>query len=817
MLQFIFYKTIVTSLIGGTVGLVFLAIVGLSKKWFSNSLKYYVFIIPLMLMIMPFSLGIKDKTSVTEEITPPQAIQTEQTVNIGLKSELPTNTETASTPQLQTQTQQELNVSAQFGIDWDNVMKVLAFVWLGFLSLLIIYKTAMHAKFIKILKGITIPPTEKQIELFNTMNKKRNIKLKMFNIGGTPFITGIFRPTIYIPNIELSDYEFCMVLKHELTHIKRYDLLYKWFADLISTIHFFNPVVYLIKSKIYKLCELSCDEQVTNSMDTEQCKDYGRTILNLMKQNNLRLQSSVSLCEDEKNITNRLEIIMSTKKKSKLVSAISMILVCALSMGSVVFAGAVNEQNTAYEAKATYQGQMYTISLLENGIYDTDYHTSNGTATYTNFMGITVFRASYFGTPDDKAWEMNAYWESRNKGTDENGVSEVDLTEYKDFSEYYTDYYEVTMDKITRKFGNGFGIEGLFTLTKNGEVIFDKQAGFLSHLPPGIKTTYPNDTQLYIPYEKDGKEYEMQMSVNLWRASEEQLTANRKRNMQFNKSRDTKTVRLGEAVEIVANGQNVDVNEVNKFLIEREEWGRFHSEVQYNPTMQLATAYCPAGVSSNLSVWLGNKVSVTNDSIKGDFMLFGRIGVTDVLTMTVTGLNNPVGDFVEFQSDDGKYYAKYKIIPIIHAPLSYRGTKDLSEIEQEENVFIGTPREQDDFDRDEHDRFYQRIVLDDYGKVLLNVPTSLQQGEILNIDLGYARETILGQSWEQLIMSKGNTFLTKIDGTVIDRSGYTLVYQDPETWWIKAVIPAEYQFMEAIAERIPYRQHPITLETRESE
>lgn len=280
--------------------------------------------------------------------------------------------------------------------------------------------------------------------------------------------------------------------------------------------------------------------------------------------------------------------------------------------------------------------------------------------------------------------------------------------------------------------------------------------------------------------------------------------ANRKRNVQFLKSRETKTVRLGEAVEVIANGENIDVNEINKYLPDREEWSRYSSDIQYNPSVQMASAYCSAGESSNLAMRLGNKASVTHDSIKGEFLLYSRIDVTDIITMTVTGLDNPVGGFVEFKSEDGRYFAKYEIVPIIHAPLSYRGTKDLSEIEQEENVFVGTPREQDDFDRDEHDRFYQRIILDDYGKVLMNVPTSLQQGEILNIE--FSRITRLGQSWENLIGSAANTFLTKIDGTIVDSTENILVYQDAETWWIKAVIPAEYQFMERIPGHPPYVQ-----------
>jgi len=71
------------------------------------------------------------------------------------------------------------------------------------------------------------------------------------------------------------------VLAHEMTHLRRNDMLYKWFLVLVKCIHWFNPVMFLISDKVNQSCEISCDLSVTESMSKEQKLSYVDTILAL--------------------------------------------------------------------------------------------------------------------------------------------------------------------------------------------------------------------------------------------------------------------------------------------------------------------------------------------------------------------------------------------------------------------------------------------------------------------------------------------------------------------------------------------------------
>ncbi|HHU76880.1 MAG TPA: peptidase M56 BlaR1, partial [Firmicutes bacterium] len=60
----------------------------------------------------------------------------------------------------------------------------------------------------------------------------------------TPFVFGLLRPKIYLP-AGLAEKEKGYIIKHEQTHIQRFDHLIKPLAFLVLCVHWFNPLVWL--------------------------------------------------------------------------------------------------------------------------------------------------------------------------------------------------------------------------------------------------------------------------------------------------------------------------------------------------------------------------------------------------------------------------------------------------------------------------------------------------------------------------------------------------------------------------------------------
>lgn len=96
----------------------------------------------------------------------------------------------------------------------------------------------------------------------------------------TPFVLGIVRPRIYLPE-GLKEQEQAYILLHEQTHIKRRDHWVKLAAFVALCLHWFNPLVWLSFYLLSKDMEMSCDEQVLRQMGLGIKKAYSSSLLRL--------------------------------------------------------------------------------------------------------------------------------------------------------------------------------------------------------------------------------------------------------------------------------------------------------------------------------------------------------------------------------------------------------------------------------------------------------------------------------------------------------------------------------------------------------
>ncbi|MCI8915847.1 MAG: hypothetical protein HFF26_04145 [Oscillospiraceae bacterium] len=89
-----------------------------------------------------------------------------------------------------------------------------------------------------------------------------------------PYVSGIFRPTIYLPVLEMSEHDVELVLAHEAQHIRTHDAQIKVFFGLLSAALWWNPAAYFIRKDVYALLEFRCDAKVTEHMSSEERGEY---------------------------------------------------------------------------------------------------------------------------------------------------------------------------------------------------------------------------------------------------------------------------------------------------------------------------------------------------------------------------------------------------------------------------------------------------------------------------------------------------------------------------------------------------------------
>ena len=113
-------------------------------------------------------------------------------------------------------------------------------------------------------------------------------KVKVHTVEGneSPMVVGVVKPAIVLPRQLLEratekDFpkQLKFVLQHEYNHILKKDLLIKMLYLIGRSIHWFNPLVYLIESCLNEDIELATDESVTKKLDERQRAAYCLSLL----------------------------------------------------------------------------------------------------------------------------------------------------------------------------------------------------------------------------------------------------------------------------------------------------------------------------------------------------------------------------------------------------------------------------------------------------------------------------------------------------------------------------------------------------------
>jgi len=144
----------------------------------------------------------------------------------------------------------------------------------------------------------------------------REVRVYTAPYGGTPFIYGVFKPRIVLPERTFSCQQLEHIFLHELTHLKRGDLWLRILTLLVNALHWFNPLTYVARRRIDRLCELACDASVTNPMSLEERQAYCALMLDLLRHSagsKHSLLSQIALSNNARYIAERIGAVMEKK------------------------------------------------------------------------------------------------------------------------------------------------------------------------------------------------------------------------------------------------------------------------------------------------------------------------------------------------------------------------------------------------------------------------------------------------------------------------------------------------------------------------
>lgn len=132
-----------------------------------------------------------------------------------------------------------------------------------------------------------------------------------------PYTGGIWKPFLAVPE-DINGRKLWM-LEHEIYHIKRKDVMYRYLNRIICTIFWFCPTVYFQKKDLCLFCEIACDQKVLEKKSDREKIQYFRSILDCMNQNRALDSHSCGFQVSGKPsmLRRRVEYMMRKKQENK--------------------------------------------------------------------------------------------------------------------------------------------------------------------------------------------------------------------------------------------------------------------------------------------------------------------------------------------------------------------------------------------------------------------------------------------------------------------------------------------------------------------
>ncbi len=226
-----------------------------------------------------------------------------------------------------------------------EVMEAALLIWLVGVMVFAGWHFYCYRRFGKQLRKNSIPVPEDTAAalLFScnvTLGIHGDVQLMLNPKITSPMLVGLRRPMILLPACSISGIDLKLVLTHELMHLKRKDLWVKMFALLASTLHWFNPLVHVLRKDVSTWSELACDEVLAAEMSHAERKLYGEAILNTLDNHSgMNTAFCSSLCESKKHIERRLTMLLNVKKMKKHIAVFAVVAIVAIaSIGTAVAA-----------------------------------------------------------------------------------------------------------------------------------------------------------------------------------------------------------------------------------------------------------------------------------------------------------------------------------------------------------------------------------------------------------------------------------------------------------------------------------------------
>lgn len=294
-LELAFAQVVENSVAGALIGAVFLLAVGLMRRR-----------APMLSVVFGGLILVRLALPVVPAIGPgsffSSATQEESTDGVGIYVSLPelrapmesssvATTESSDFSPLDQEfavpleTEQVPETNAQlrgdFHIPWLEI-------WLGGFCFFVLVAFVRQLQFSRLIKKQGEPAGAWLNQVLRDCCRELRVRTRVRLVSlpnlSSPALCGLFRPVLIVPSgfeKTFSAAEARAVFFHELAHLRRKDLWWNWFGFLLATMHWFNPVAWLVVRQFRSDRELLCDRFAMRNM--EDSSVYPATVIKVVE------------------------------------------------------------------------------------------------------------------------------------------------------------------------------------------------------------------------------------------------------------------------------------------------------------------------------------------------------------------------------------------------------------------------------------------------------------------------------------------------------------------------------------------------------
>lgn len=341
-----------------STGLVVLVLMGFfrgTRQRYGATLKYWVWLFVALRLMVPVTV------TLPQAATSVPVIQT-----VAQAQQRITQRVTESEKQGQQEDTAEISYAAEVQAPKSLNMEALVItVWAMGCGCFLLYHLLADLTFRRYVRRWGRPVTNREVRGL-VANARKNGKIRgtlgllVLKEAGSPMVMGLWHPVLILPHEEWDSTELYYVLRHEMTHLRRRDSLYKLVLLLCNGVHWFNPLVWLLRVRANQDLEIACDLEVVAGATRSVRMQYCETIMATAQRSAMAGVSTFG--STKKSIMERFREIFAGEKRRKGTVVLAMVVLLGVLCGATVAVGTV-EQKDEPEKTVVVQNINFTPQI----------------------------------------------------------------------------------------------------------------------------------------------------------------------------------------------------------------------------------------------------------------------------------------------------------------------------------------------------------------------------------------------------------------------------------------------------------------------